>query len=290
MIQQVSAYVPVLHLKDGQIGSRGHVCSFVQDITSLCTVLPRLPSDVHFIKVVKKYLQEGGEVASKMFTIRKTSVLEALKWLKEHNVEYAVIEINEANLDWMENNNEQELPPSVIQIDNDERMSNKPGAVDLGPCHSQTLSGLQQESQETEEAQTVLGILPSLSVHIPKGKDAHIVNSLIDGLDQCNKNRHTTIQLPYASPEPINEYEEDNSLFTRAFPWLFPGGLGDFGQFRNKKITVGDWARNLLYYKDGRFAKDRIWCFFVLDFATRKKNQISGGFFVDGFFKEVPKV
>ena len=261
MIQQVFAYVPVLHLKDGQIGSRGHVCSFVQDITSLCTVLPRLPSDVHFIKVVKKYLQEGGEVASKMFTIRKTSVLEALKWLKEHNVEYAEIEINESNLDWMENNTEQELPPSVIQIDNDERMSNKPGAVDLGPCHSQTLSGLQQESQETEEAQTVLGILPSLSVHIPKEKDAHIVNSLIDGLDQCNKNRHTTIQFPYASPEPINEYEEDNSLFTRAFPWLFPGGLGDYGQFRNKKITVGDWARNLLYYKDGRFAKDRIWCF-----------------------------
>jgi hypothetical protein len=261
LIQQVSAYVPLLHLKDGQIESRGHVCSFVQDITSLCTVLPRLPSDVHFIKVVKKYLQEGGEVASKMFTIRKTSVFKVLKWLKEYNVEYADIEINESNLDWMENNNEQELPPSVNQLDNDEKMSNKPGAVDLGPCHSQTLSGLQQEPQETEEVQTVLGILPSLSVYIPKEKDAHIVNTLLDGLDQCNKSHQTIFQFPYASPEPINEYEEDNSLFTRAFPWLFPGGLGDFGQFRNKKITVGDWARTLLYYKDGRFAKDRIWCF-----------------------------
>jgi hypothetical protein len=40
---------------------------------------------VHFIKVVKKYLQESGEVVSKMFTIRKTNVLEALKWLKEYN-------------------------------------------------------------------------------------------------------------------------------------------------------------------------------------------------------------
>ena len=78
-------------------------------------------------------------------------------------------------------------------------------------------------------------------------------------------------------------------MFTRAFPWLFPGGIGDFGQFRNKKINVSDWARNLLYYKDGRFAKDRIWCFFALDFATRKKNQMSGGFFADGFFKDVPK-
>src|SRR5687767_15618654 len=56
-----------------------------------------------------------------------------------------------------------------------------------------------------------------------------------------------------------------------------------------KKINVSDWARSMLYYKDGRFAKDRIWCFFVLDFATRKKNRMSGGFFVDGFFNDGPK-
>ena len=56
LIQQVAAYVPLLHLRDGQVGSRGHVCSFVQDISSICTVLPRLPDDVQFVKVVKKYL------------------------------------------------------------------------------------------------------------------------------------------------------------------------------------------------------------------------------------------
>ena len=71
LIQQVAAYVPLLHLKDGQIGSKGHVCSFVQDISSVCTVLPRLPDDVKFVKVVKKYLQEGGEISSKMFVVRK---------------------------------------------------------------------------------------------------------------------------------------------------------------------------------------------------------------------------
>ena len=290
LIQQVSAYVPLLHLKDGQIGSKGHVCSFVQDISSICTVLPRLPNDVHFIKVVKKYIQDGGEVASKMFTIRKNAVLDALRWLKEHNIEYANIEIKESNLDWIQNNEEQELPPSVIQLDDDENINNLPGSVDMGPSHSQTLSGLQQTAQEeVEEAHTVLGLLPSLSAHIPKEKDAHIVNALTDEINNCNKNHHTTIQFPYALPEPINEYGEDNSLFTRAFPWLFPGGYGDFGQYRDKKITVGAWARNLLYYKDGRFAKDRIWCFFALDFATRRKNQTSGGFFVDGFFKEGPK-
>ena len=45
----------------------------------------------------------------------------------------------------------------------------------------------------------------------------------------------TTIQFPNASPIPINEYDEENSLFTRAFPWLFPGDIGEYGQFRDKK-------------------------------------------------------
>ena len=102
LIQQVAAYVPLLHLKNGQIGSRGHVWFFVQDISSVCTVLPRLPDDVQFVKVVKKYLQEGGETASKTFTIRKQVVLDALKWLKEYNVEYKNIEMKKSNLDWIE--------------------------------------------------------------------------------------------------------------------------------------------------------------------------------------------
>ena len=79
LIQQVSAYVPLLHLQNGQLGSKGHVCSFVQDISSICAILPRLPNDVQFVKVVKKYLQEGGEIAEKMFVIRKKVVLDALK-------------------------------------------------------------------------------------------------------------------------------------------------------------------------------------------------------------------
>lgn len=289
LIQLVAPYVPLLHLQNGQIGSRGHVCSFVQDISSICTILPRLPDDVQFIKVVKKYLQEGGQIASKMFVVRKKAVLDALKWLKEFNVEYKNIQIEESNLNWIENNIEQELPANLIEMDDIEAAKNMPASEDMGPSESQTLSGLQNISDNLCENQSVLGILPSIAPHLPKEKDVQVIETLNSELNQLNKKNKTTIQFPYVSPEPLNEYEEENSLFTRAFPWLFPGGVGDFGQYRDKKITVWEWARRLLYYEDGRFAKDRIWCFFVLDFATRKKNQSSGGFFVDGFFKEGPK-
>ena len=152
----------MFHLKNGQIGSRGHVCSFVQDISSICSVLPRLPDDVHFVKVVKKYLQEGGETASKTFTDRKHVILGALEWLKEYNVEYRNIEIKESNLDWIEDSDSQELPPTLIQMDNDHAVKISPASVDLGPSEDQTLSGLQCESSEACEIDMVMGILLSI--------------------------------------------------------------------------------------------------------------------------------
>ena len=84
------------------------------------SVLIRLPDDVHFVKVVKKYLQEGSQIASKMFVIRKQVVLDELRWLKQYNVEYSNIEIEESNLDWIENNDAQELPGDLVQMDNEE--------------------------------------------------------------------------------------------------------------------------------------------------------------------------
>ncbi len=42
-------------------------------------------------------------------------------------------------------------------------------------------------------------------------------------------------------------------------------------------------------YYDGRFATDKTWCFYALDFVTRRRNQDQGSFFIDGFNKEGPK-
>ena len=53
LIQQISPYVPLMHLQKGSFGCKGHVCSFPQDLQSVCTVLPRLPSDVTVVNVVK---------------------------------------------------------------------------------------------------------------------------------------------------------------------------------------------------------------------------------------------
>ena len=207
-----------------------------------------------------------------MVVIRKKVVLDALRWLKEYNVEYSNIQIEETNLDWIENNVAQELPGNIIQTNDEGTSSNFPASADMGPCQLQTLLGFQGDIHNGCEIDSVLGVLPSMAPHLPKEKDKQVINTLNTELDHHNKKNHTTIQFPYASPTPINEYEEDNSLFTRAFPWLFPGGYGDFGQFRDKKLTVGDWTRRMLYYQDGRLQRIEYGAFLHLTLLQGKKS------------------
>ena len=103
LIQMVSVYIPLYHLKYGMTGVQGHVCSFPQDIKTICYILPRLPSDVQIVKIVRKFKSANNETGSKTFSIRKDKVLNALKWLQKYNIQYKHIQIDENNLNWMGN-------------------------------------------------------------------------------------------------------------------------------------------------------------------------------------------
>jgi hypothetical protein len=54
-------------------------------------------------------------------------------------------------------------------------------------------------------------------------------------------------------------------------------------------MSAAEWAQRMVLYKDGRFAKDKMWGFFALNYVERRKNQSSGGFFVNSWFKEGEK-
>ena len=61
------------------------------------------------------------------------------------------------------------------------------------------------------------------------------------------------------SSTPLNEWQEGQHLFAMAFPTLFPRGVGDLqpptGRRRPREVSIMDWARHLLKYKDGRFGE-----------------------------------
>ncbi len=120
-----------------------------------------------------------------MFVIRKNVVLDALKWLKEYNIEYSNIEIKESNLNWIEDGIAQELPANMIKTDDEKFGMNLPGTVDMGPSETQTMSGLQNGSNNTDEVDSVMGILPSVIPHIPKEKDKEVIDSINIKFQNC---------------------------------------------------------------------------------------------------------
>jgi hypothetical protein len=80
LIQQIAVVVPLLHLKIGQIGSKGHCCSFMQDIREICNILPRMPENIRLIKIIKNKISGSNEIQTKAFKVRRLYVLNALKW------------------------------------------------------------------------------------------------------------------------------------------------------------------------------------------------------------------
>jgi hypothetical protein len=66
----VSPYVPFLHIKNGTLGIKGHVCSFLQRVQDLYTTLPRLPNSATSVKMVRSFKGEEGKFDVKSFFLR----------------------------------------------------------------------------------------------------------------------------------------------------------------------------------------------------------------------------
>lgn len=88
-----------------------------------------------------------------------------------------------------------------------------------------------------------------------------------------------------------SEYNSTEQIFVNAYPWLFPGGVGDvYDQKRGKIKCPTAWAQHLLHYHDGRFLKDQMFCLYVFNMLQRHKNNTQGNFFFrdDNFLGKHP--
>jgi hypothetical protein len=119
------------------------------------------------------------------------------------------------------------------------------------------------------------------------GQGSQIVNS-IDQLLAINMKKKAGIQAiprvhwPTREIKPISEFSQIK-IYCLAFPWLFPGGIGDIKDHREFEMEASEWVQHLLFYEDGRFAKDKLWCFFMLNYIYRHQNFNQSQWFVKEF-------
>jgi hypothetical protein len=89
-----------------------------------------------------------------------------------------------------------------------------------------------------EQEEIPFGILHGTAPHLPKQKDAFITNSFNKQQKPAIRSKKATINFPYVSQTPVSEYDTNSGLFSKAFPWLFPGG---------RVISINSEIQNLLF-------------------------------------------
>ena len=112
LIQRLSCFVPIVHIKHGIMGIHGNCVCFRQDTAEVCNVLPR--TRVNAVKIIRSYNNKeiSGIQNYNIFVIRRDVVLRALRWLKKYHKWYRDdpdLVIQESNLDWMGESNEVQL-------------------------------------------------------------------------------------------------------------------------------------------------------------------------------------
>ena len=115
----ISAVLPLMSiykLPRGQLGYRGHVISFPQNITTIAHTLPRTPSDLQILLLRK----EGRNKSHHDFKVRKCVVLKALQWLIKNNKYYKNIKISHETLNQLPEDGDLTNSFSQIQIGDDE--------------------------------------------------------------------------------------------------------------------------------------------------------------------------
>ncbi len=105
LIRKCAPYIPSVHLNNGFFALTGQCVAFPQQVTTVCSDLPRHPDEI-----VTYVCQLGNSKASSVhlqhLKVRCNKVIDALKWLKLHHTEYRDIAINESKLDWMNDQSE----------------------------------------------------------------------------------------------------------------------------------------------------------------------------------------
>jgi len=111
---------------------------------------------------------------------------------------------------------------------------------DKGPCERQVF-GPQDEVTELEEEAS--GCISGESTQIIHEGDQLLAKEI---RRKSNNRILPRLNWPTRDIKPISEYS-NTKIFCLAFPWLFPGGVGDIKEAHNFEVDIGDWTQNLLF-------------------------------------------
>ena len=287
LIQLASVVVPFKHLKHGVLGLTGHVCCFEQDVNEFVKTLPRARHSTNCLQVIKDMTTEIGsnERRQQSFRVNRSKVPQALRWLKQHNALCHDIEIDESRLDWIdgeEGSLEDNLVTCNEVITRQDEMFDKNS--DLGPNRSETI-----EQIKGKDCLDTFGFLDEDTSSRLSDNDKLIEEGLLHAISKSTRKKDIAVAWPKTNDVAMKEHSSKKTL-AMAFPWLFPGGIGDVKDFPKKHASgLKEWGEMSLRCQDGRFQKDKFFCFCALNYITRHRNANESNWFITNFNEGGPE-
>ena len=286
LIQRVAPLVPLVHIRNGTLGLRGHVCSFMQEVNDVATRLPRLPTEVKAVKMIRSFKDKDGIDQVKVFIVNKYRVIRALNWLIKYHRDYqqafetGELTIDESTMDWMNGEEEAELP-SITLAKSDSTSSEE---ANIGVSKTQVAD----PDEQNDEYETS-GISCSGNAALSSDASDAALTTLKEEATKENV-KIPALDWPQQSTEAISEYDCSVRIFVNAFPHLFPGGIADIREGDRKvNVATSKWAKHMLLYVDGRFVRDHVFCFFAHNYSLRQRNIEAGSYFVNTLINDPPR-
>ena len=282
LIQKNSVLIPVVHISKGRIGLKGHTVTFRKDVMHVCDILPRM--NVDMVDVLREMTDsdDGTSFRQKTFKIRRSKVMRALKWLKKYHTGYRDIIIEEGNLDWMKNNEEGILTAKQVTILD---------TLDNTNEREETVAAMQTErgiATADDSTMTFNGTSIEHSQDKYNEETIELVEQMTQSVQKTGQ-EVPVLMFPQVDEKPIDEYTTSN-VFADAYPWLFPGGFGDSAsEYGEKASEALEWTRILLRYRDGRFMRDPVFSFHLMNYVQRHTNNKQAVWFVKNYMAEKNK-
>ncbi|KAK3924147.1 Deoxyribodipyrimidine photo-lyase [Frankliniella fusca] len=230
------------------------------DVQELVDILPINLSDLKSIITIRLDNSNGYSD----FQVNRNKVFMALKWLKNNNPLYSNIEISTERLNCLpENGNVYKLMngyDKILATENKDDTENDYSDSDSYDSDDEfdleLINDLHDEINSEEEFNEITYTdVPNIKTFTQN--------------DQINSNLNGSVYIwPTIGVTPINEFSSPGYI-SMAFPTLFPYGTGDYSMIDSKHLKLTDYVDYLMFYEDGRFARDERFRYFIMNSLMR---------------------
>lgn len=260
LIARVHVAVQVRQVRGQQYKYSGHVVNFLRDTARVYNELPLLPADLDIV-VLRPSNANSDERLNRQFRqdcrVRRGAVSVWLDYLQNNHPAYRDITVDEFRLS--------QLPPNADVLDQLQVFDDDDVAVGSAP-----------DNGPHDVADDASDDAPSVATAVP---DIMPTTSEMDQLRRQFSGEQSHLNMPPFRSTPIAEFDTAQPVLSWAFPTLYPRGEADFSTPRLRSVSFSNYAKHLMKFHDGRFARHPRWRYVVFNTLMRRQSSQRAGFF-----------